>query len=138
MTGRVDLGAPSDLIGRDGEGARLSALIVAQEIALIRPGMVRGFVLASSAPQGGDSMHGWAPEVIEAVGAPAPNPDGYLSIFFTRSTASRQSGVEALGRMAAPNRRSRQGNELANPTGAIRRGLRLGNPGSRSVAAGQR
>lgn len=46
-------------------------------------------------------MHGWAPDVIEAVGAPAPNPDGYLSVFFTRSAMSRQSGVDALGRMAA-------------------------------------
>jgi pimeloyl-ACP methyl ester carboxylesterase len=74
---------------------------VAQEIALIRPAVVRRLVLASSAPQGAAGMHGWAPEVIEAVGAPDPNPGGYLSVFFTRSTASRQSGVEALGRMAA-------------------------------------
>jgi pimeloyl-ACP methyl ester carboxylesterase len=74
---------------------------VAQEIALIRPAVVRRLVLASSAPRGAAGMHGWAPEVIEAVGAPAPNPDGYLGVFFTRSTASRQAGVEALGRMAA-------------------------------------
>jgi pimeloyl-ACP methyl ester carboxylesterase len=46
-------------------------------------------------------MHGWAPEVIRAVGAPAPNPDGYLSVFFTGSTASRQAGVDAAGRMGA-------------------------------------
>jgi pimeloyl-ACP methyl ester carboxylesterase len=74
---------------------------VAHEIALIRPAVVRRLVLASSAPQGAAGMHGWAPGVIEAVGAPAPNPDGYLSVFFTRSTTSRQSGVKALGRMAA-------------------------------------
>lgn len=74
---------------------------VAQEFALIRPALVRRLVLASSAPQGAAGMHGWAPEVIEAVGAPAPNPDGYLSVFFTGSTASRHSGVEVLGRMAA-------------------------------------
>jgi pimeloyl-ACP methyl ester carboxylesterase len=74
---------------------------VDQEIALIRPAMVHRLVLASSAPQGAAGMHGWAPEVIGAVGAPAPNPVGYLSVFFTRSTASRQSGGEALGRMAA-------------------------------------
>ena len=74
---------------------------VAQEIALIRPGVVRRLALASSAPRGAAGMHGWAPEVIQAVGAPDPNPDGYLSVFFTRSTASRQSGVQALGRMAA-------------------------------------
>jgi pimeloyl-ACP methyl ester carboxylesterase len=74
---------------------------VAQEIALIRPGLVRHLVLASSAPQGAAGMHGWAPEVIAAVGAPAPNPDGYLGVFFAGSAASRQSGVEVLGRLTA-------------------------------------
>ena len=74
---------------------------VAQELALIRPALVRRLVLASSAPQGAAGMHGWAPEVIGAVGAPAPNPDGYLSVFFTRSTESRQSGMQTLGRLTA-------------------------------------
>jgi pimeloyl-ACP methyl ester carboxylesterase len=74
---------------------------VAQEIALIRPAVVRRLVLASSAPQGAAGMHGWAPEVIAAVGAPAPNPAGYLGVFFTGSAASRQSGVEVLGRLTA-------------------------------------
>jgi pimeloyl-ACP methyl ester carboxylesterase len=72
---------------------------VAQEIALIRPAVVRRLVLASSAPRGAAGMHGWAPEVIGAVGAPAPNPDGYLGVFFTRSATSRQAGVETLGRL---------------------------------------
>ena len=74
---------------------------VAQEIALIRPAAVRRMVLASSAPRGAAGMHGWAPEVIGAVGAPAPDPDGYLGVFFTRSAASRQAGVETLGRLTA-------------------------------------
>jgi pimeloyl-ACP methyl ester carboxylesterase len=74
---------------------------VAQEIALIRPAAVRRLVLASSAPQGASGMHGWAPEVIEAVGGRTPNPDGYLGVFFTGSPASRQSGVEVLGRINA-------------------------------------
>jgi pimeloyl-ACP methyl ester carboxylesterase len=74
---------------------------VAQEIALIRPAAVRRLVLASSAPRGAAGMHGWAPEVIGAVGAPAPNPDGYLGVFFTRSAASRQAGAETLGRLTA-------------------------------------
>jgi len=65
---------------------------VAQEIALIRPALVRRVVLASAAPRGAAGMHGWAPDVIGAVGEPAPNPDGYLSVFFTRSPASRQVG----------------------------------------------
>jgi pimeloyl-ACP methyl ester carboxylesterase len=74
---------------------------VAQEIALIRPAVVRRVVLASAAPRGAAGMHGWAPEVIGAVGEPAPNADGYLGVFFTRSAASRQAGVETLGRQTA-------------------------------------
>jgi pimeloyl-ACP methyl ester carboxylesterase len=74
---------------------------VAQEIALNRPAVVRRLILASSAPRGAAGMHGWAPEVIEAVGAPAPNPDGYLGVFFTGSAASRQAGAETLGRLTA-------------------------------------
>jgi pimeloyl-ACP methyl ester carboxylesterase len=72
---------------------------VAQQIALIRPAIVRRLVLASSAPQGAAGMHGWAPEVIGAVGAPRPSPEGYLGVFFTRSAASRQAGEQALQRM---------------------------------------
>jgi pimeloyl-ACP methyl ester carboxylesterase len=74
---------------------------VAQEIALNRPAVVRRLILASSAPRGAAGMHGWAPEVIGAVGAPAPNPDGYLGVFFTGSAASRQAGAETLGRLTA-------------------------------------
>jgi pimeloyl-ACP methyl ester carboxylesterase len=72
---------------------------VAQEIALIRPDLVRGLVLASAAPRGGAGMHGWAPEVINAVGQPQPDPNGYLDVFFTSSAASRQAGQETLGRI---------------------------------------
>ena len=72
---------------------------VTQEIALTRPDVVRRLVLASSAPRGGAGMHGWAPEVINAVGRPEPDPGGYLDVFFTSSPASRQAGQEALGRI---------------------------------------
>jgi pimeloyl-ACP methyl ester carboxylesterase len=72
---------------------------IAQELALIRPAMVRNVVLASSAPQGASGMHGWAPEVIEAVGRPETSPDGYLSVFFTGSEAGRSAGQEVAGRI---------------------------------------
>jgi pimeloyl-ACP methyl ester carboxylesterase len=74
---------------------------VAQEIALIRPAMVRHLVLASSAPRGAAGMHGWAPEVIAAVGAPSPNPKGYLDVFFARSATSAEAGRQVLGRLNA-------------------------------------
>jgi pimeloyl-ACP methyl ester carboxylesterase len=72
---------------------------VAQQIALIRPAIVRRLVLASSAPQGAAGMHGWAPEVIGAIGTPQTSPEAYLEVFFTRSASSRQAGKQALQRM---------------------------------------
>ncbi len=72
---------------------------VAQEIALIRPDLVRRIVLASSAPRGADGMHGWAPDVIAAVGGRELNADGYLDVFFTRDPASREAAQGALTRM---------------------------------------
>ena len=72
---------------------------VAQEMALIRPDLLRRVVLASSAPQGAAGMHGWAPEVIAAVGAPEPNPQGYLDVFFAPTNTSREAGLEASQRI---------------------------------------
>jgi pimeloyl-ACP methyl ester carboxylesterase len=72
---------------------------VAQEIALIRPDLLRRVVLASSAPQGAAGMHGWAPEVIGAVGTPETSPQGYLDVFFAATETSREAGQQAAGRI---------------------------------------
>jgi pimeloyl-ACP methyl ester carboxylesterase len=74
---------------------------VAQEIALIRPDLLRRVVLASAAPQGAAGMHGWAPEVIGAVGQPQTSPEGYLSVFFAPTDTSRAAGQQAAGRIFA-------------------------------------
>jgi pimeloyl-ACP methyl ester carboxylesterase len=72
---------------------------VAQEIALIRPDLLRRVVLASSAPQGAAGMHGWAPEVIAAVGRPETSPEEYVSVFFAPTESSREAGGQAAGRI---------------------------------------
>ncbi len=72
---------------------------VAQEIALIRPDLLRRVVLGSSAPQGAPGMHGWAPDVIGAVGQPEPNPQGYIDVFFAPTPTSRAAGQQAAGRI---------------------------------------
>jgi pimeloyl-ACP methyl ester carboxylesterase len=74
---------------------------VAQEIALTRPSMVNRVVLASSAPKGAAGMHGWAADVIGAVGTPQTSPEEYISVFFTTSETSKRAGQQALGRMYA-------------------------------------
>jgi len=74
---------------------------ITQQVALTRPGIVRRLVLASAAPQGAAGMHGWAPEVIGAIGTPETSPGEYLDVFFARSSSSRQAGQEAMRRMYA-------------------------------------
>ncbi|MCX4586237.1 alpha/beta fold hydrolase [Streptomyces sp. NBC_01481] len=72
---------------------------VAQEIALIRPALVRRLVLASAAPQGAPGMHGWAQWVIDSVGKPEVVPALVLDVFYTHSPESRLAGEKAMGRM---------------------------------------
>jgi pimeloyl-ACP methyl ester carboxylesterase len=74
---------------------------IAQQVALTRPAIVRRLVLASAAPQGAAGMHGWAPEVIGAIGTPETSPAEYLGVFFARSASSRQAGQQAMQRMYA-------------------------------------
>jgi pimeloyl-ACP methyl ester carboxylesterase len=90
----LDLG-PADLLGFS------IGSFVAQQIALTRPAIARRLVLASSAPQGAAGMHGWAPEVIGAIGKPQTSPEEYLGVFFAPSPSSRQAGQQALQRMYA-------------------------------------
>ena len=72
---------------------------VAQEITLTRPDVVRRVVLASSAPQGAAGMHGWAKDVIDAVGQRQGSPEGYLSVFYAPSAASQDAGTQSLQRI---------------------------------------
>jgi pimeloyl-ACP methyl ester carboxylesterase len=108
---------------------------VAQQIALTRPALVRRLVLASSAPQGAVGMHGWAPDVIGAVGNPQPKPEQYLDVFFTQSAASRQAGQENLKRMSARTLNRDKATTWATPASTVRRRLQVGDPKSRAAAA---
>jgi pimeloyl-ACP methyl ester carboxylesterase len=90
------------------EGLRVGAVdlvgfsigsFVAQEIALVRPSIVRTVVLAAAAPQGASGMHGWAPEVIGAVGKPETSAEEYIGVFFANSDTSRAAGAQAAGRI---------------------------------------
>jgi pimeloyl-ACP methyl ester carboxylesterase len=74
---------------------------VAQEVALIRPNLVKRMILASAAPQGASGMHGWAPDVISAVGAREVSPSGFLDVFYTQSATSRGTGMASLQRITA-------------------------------------
>ena len=72
---------------------------IAQEIVLTRPSLVAKLVLASTAPQGAPGMHGWAPDIIGAVGEPTTSAEGFLHGFFTGSPESRAAGAQFLARI---------------------------------------
>jgi len=72
---------------------------VAQELALLRPGLIRKLILAGTGPRGGLNMHQWPHDVRAAAHADQTTAEGLLYIFFSQSEASRKSGQEFLGRI---------------------------------------
>ena len=77
---------------------------VAQEIALLRPPLVRRLVLAATGPHGGAGMHGWS-EDIAPPHAAQTTPENLLHIFFALTETSR-ARAEFLGRFIERRRRS--------------------------------
>lgn len=74
---------------------------VAQEIALIRPNLVRRLILAATGPQGGPKMHGWRKDIADAVRHDEPGAEDLLYTFFKPTETSQAAGVEYLGRFMA-------------------------------------
>jgi pimeloyl-ACP methyl ester carboxylesterase len=70
---------------------------VAQEIALVRPTLVRRLVLAATGPKGAPGMHGWR-EDIAAAARGESKPENLLYIMFAHTDASQAKGMEFLGR----------------------------------------
>jgi pimeloyl-ACP methyl ester carboxylesterase len=73
---------------------------IAQEIALIRPTLLRRLILAATGPKGGPSMHGWR-EDIAAAARGESKPENLLYIMFAHSDTSQAKGIEFLGRFMA-------------------------------------
>jgi pimeloyl-ACP methyl ester carboxylesterase len=70
---------------------------VAQEIALVRPALVRRLVLAATGPKGAPGMHGWRDDIATAARAES-KPENLLYIMFAHTETSQAKGMEFLGR----------------------------------------
>jgi pimeloyl-ACP methyl ester carboxylesterase len=76
--------------------------MVAQELTLLRPPMVRRLVLAATGPQGGgEGMHGWITDVSKVAKSPNNTADDLLWLFFNATETSMQRGREFLARFAS-------------------------------------
>jgi pimeloyl-ACP methyl ester carboxylesterase len=69
----------------------------AQEIALVRPALVRRLVLAATGPKGAPGMHGWRDDIASAARG-ASNPQNLLYIMFAHTETSQAKGREFLAR----------------------------------------
>jgi pimeloyl-ACP methyl ester carboxylesterase len=74
---------------------------VAQEIALVRPRLVRRIVLGGTAPEGAPGIHRWSDAVYALATPDVPNPEGFVKLFFSGSEESRAKGMEFLQRAFA-------------------------------------
>ena len=73
--------------------------MVAQEIAVQAPNLVRKLVLVGTGPRGGEGMATLTPEAQEIFGATYAVPEHlWLNVHFTQSEASRAAGREFLKR----------------------------------------
>jgi len=73
--------------------------LVAQEITLQAPELVRGLVLVGTGPRSGEGMASLTPEAQKIFGATYEQPDHlWLSVFFTPSEASQAAGRAYLKR----------------------------------------
>ena len=71
---------------------------IAQEVALLRPRLVRRIVLAATAPQGGPDLHRWPDEVYALATPDVPSAERFLKLFFSGSEESRAKGMAYLQR----------------------------------------
>ncbi|BBH69925.1 peroxidase [Actinoplanes sp. OR16] len=74
---------------------------VAQEIALIRPGLIRRLVLAGTGPKGAPGMHGWRADIASHARARVNDAEDLLYIFFAHTETSQALGKQFLGRIFA-------------------------------------
>lgn len=74
---------------------------IAQEIALTAPERVRKLILAGTGPKGAPGMEGWSPEVLEGVVVDDNTPEGYIGVFYTSTSESREAGQKSAARIFA-------------------------------------
>jgi pimeloyl-ACP methyl ester carboxylesterase len=75
--------------------------MIAQELTLLRPQLVRRLVLAGTGPQSGELMHGWINDVAALANVADNRPEDLLALFFEITPTSQQKGQEFLQRCAA-------------------------------------
>ena len=79
--------------------------MVAQQIALDAPELVRRLILAGTGPSGGEGMAAFSPQVQEIMSRPNSTPaERGLALFFSPSATSQAAGKAWIARILAAGR----------------------------------
>jgi pimeloyl-ACP methyl ester carboxylesterase len=89
--------------------------MVAQEVVLMRPYLVRRLILAGTGPQGGEDLHVFADGPVReaALSDTSGRPEDILILFFERTASSQAKGREFIKRIMARERDRDQPTDLA-------------------------
>jgi pimeloyl-ACP methyl ester carboxylesterase len=89
--------------------------MVAQEVVLIRPYVVRRLILAGTAPQGGEDLHVFADGPVReaALSDTSGRPEDILTLFFERTASSQTKGREFIKRILSREKDRDQPTDLA-------------------------
>jgi pimeloyl-ACP methyl ester carboxylesterase len=91
--------------------------MVAQQIALDAPELVRRLILTGTGPSGGEGMAAFSPQVQEIIGRPnSTAAERMLELFFSLTTTSHAAGKAWIARIAA---RQVDREPLASPQVAV-------------------
>jgi pimeloyl-ACP methyl ester carboxylesterase len=74
---------------------------VAQEVALVRPRLIRRIVLAGTAPRGAPGIHRWSEDVYGLATQEVLDANRFLRLFFSGSDESQAKGRAFLKRISA-------------------------------------
>jgi pimeloyl-ACP methyl ester carboxylesterase len=75
--------------------------MVAQEMALVRPRLVRRIVLAGTVPRGGLKYHRLSDDVFALAARDELDPNRFISLFFSGSQESRAKAMKFLQRITS-------------------------------------
>jgi pimeloyl-ACP methyl ester carboxylesterase len=74
---------------------------VAQDVALVRPRLIRRIVLAGTAPKGAPRIHRWSDEVYALATQDELDASRFIRLFFSGSQESRDKGMRFLARITS-------------------------------------
>ena len=107
---------------------------IAQDLALVRPRLVRRIVLTGTAPQGAPKIHRWSDDVYALAARDVPDGDHFVKLFFSGSEESRAKGTEFLKRVSARRVDRDQETDLATRDAQLEAITRWGIPDPSKLA----